>query len=131
MGMLTICGGHSSHHCDSVSRRRFLQVGGLAVGGLTLANFLRLQAQAGTAAPPMDKSVIMICLGGGPSHLDTYDMRPSSPVEYRGEFNPIATKVPGRQMCELMPRQAEIADKLAVVRSMQWTEPCHQYSEIC
>ena len=129
--MLTIHSGQSGKFCDSVSRRNFLQIGGLAVGGLTLADLLRLRAEAATAQPAADKAVIMICLGGGPSHIDTYDMRPDSPVEYRGEFSPVASRVPGMQMCELMPRQAEIADKIAVVRSMQWTEPCHQYSEIC
>lgn len=73
----------------------------------------------------------MICLGGGPSHIDMYDMRPDLPAEYRGEFRPIVSKVPGMPMCELMPRQAAIADRFAVVRSMQWKEPCHQFSEIC
>jgi hypothetical protein len=129
--MLTIYGGQHGRYCDAISRRSFLQVGGLAVGGLTLPDFLRLRAQAASAERRPDKSVIMICLGGGPSHIDTYDMRPDSPVEYRGEFSPIRTSVPGMQMCELMPRQAEIADKLAIVRSMQWTDPCHQYYEIC
>jgi len=129
--MLTIYGGQRAKFCDSITRRSFLQVGGLAVGGLTLPAFFQLQAQAAPAQPRSDKSVIMICLGGGPSHIDTYDMRPEAPAEYRGEFAPAASKVPGMQMCELLPRQAEIADKLAVVRSMQWTEPCHQYSEIC
>ncbi len=129
--MLTIYGGQPGRYCDSISRRSFLQVGGLAVGGLTLPGFLRIQSQAATADRLAEKSIIMICLGGGPSQIDTYDMRPGSPAEYRGEFLPTSSKVPGLQMCELMPRQAEIADKLAIVRSMQWTEPCHQYSEIC
>lgn len=129
--MLTIYGENSSPFCDSLSRRSFLQVGGLAVGGLTLPGFLQLQAKGAAQAPRSDKSVIMICLGGGPSHIDTYDMRPESPAEYRGEFLPIPSNVPGMQLCELMPRQAEIADKFAVVRNLQWTEPCHQYFEIC
>jgi hypothetical protein len=73
----------------------------------------------------------MICLGGGPSQIDTYDMRPDAPAEYRGEFSPIGSNVPGMSLCELMPRQAQVADKFAVVRSMQWLEPCHQYNEIC
>ncbi len=73
----------------------------------------------------------MICLGGGPSHLDTYDMRPEAPVEYRGEFRPVSSRVAGMPMCELLPRQAEIADRLSVVRSMQWSEPCHQFFEMC
>jgi hypothetical protein len=127
--MLTIYGGTTARHCDALTRRNILRIGALGVGGLTLPGLL--QARAAESKSPGDKAVIMICLGGGPSHIDTYDMRPDSPAEYRGEFNPIATKVPGLQMCELMPRQAEIADKLAVVRSMQWTEPCHQYGEIC
>src|SRR5688500_4170064 len=129
--MLTIYGGQSGRFCDSLSRRNFLQVGGLALGGLTLPDLLRARAQGASAGAARDKSVIMICLGGGPSHIDTYDMRPDAPAEYRGEFRPVASNVPGMQMCELLPRQAEIADKIAVVRSMQWTEPCHQYCEIC
>jgi hypothetical protein len=135
--MLTIFGEPSGKHCDGVSRRNFLTVGGLAVGGLTLPGFLRRQAQAapGPAAArstaTTDKSVIMICLGGGPSQIDTYDMRPEAPAEYRGEFSPIASNVPGMEMCELMPRQAAVADKFAVVRGVQWTQPCHQYDEIC
>ena len=59
----------------------------------------------------------MIHLSGGPSHLDMYDMKPAAPVEYRGEFNPIATNVPGIEICELMPRQATIADKFAILRA--------------
>src|SRR5687768_17031186 len=116
--MFTIYGKGPGRFCDAISRRNFLQIGSLAVGGLTLPAFLRLQARAAATGTRTDKSVIMICLGGGPSHIDTYDMRPESPVEYRGEFLPISSNVPGMQMCELMPRQAEIADKIAVVRSM-------------
>src|SRR5687768_13385385 len=104
--MLTIYGGPASGFCDRVSRRSFLQVGALAVGGLTLPTFFQLGAQAATGKPRANKSVIMICLGGGPSHIDTYDMRPESPAEYRGEFLPKPSQVPGMQMCELMPRQA-------------------------
>src|SRR5437867_4282010 len=72
----------------------------------------------------------MICLGGGPSHIDTYDMKPSAPAEIRGEFRPIKTNVPGMQISELLPRQAKIADKFAVVRSVTWQEPDHQRIEI-
>ncbi len=130
LSMLTIYGQPSGKYCDRISRRSFLRVGGLTVGGLTLPGYLHHRAQAATPATA-DKSVIMICLGGGPSQIDTYDMRPAAPAEYRGEFSPIASNVPGMSMCELMQRQAAIADKLAVVRSMQWTDPDHQYSEIC
>lgn len=130
--MLTIYGPKSGKYCDGLSRRSFLQLGGLATGALSLPNLLQRDAAAKQASVGRrGKSIIMICLGGGPSHLDMYDMRPEAPVEYRGEFQPIASSVPGMQMCELMPRQAEIAHRFSVVRSLQWQEPCHQFSEIC
>lgn len=84
--------------------------------GLTLAQMLRLQAQqTGTTSR---KSAIMIYLPGGPSHLDMYDLKPEAPVEFRGEFRPIATNVPGVQICEHFPLQAQMWDKLAAVRSL-------------
>lgn len=101
-----------------LSRRSFLRVGTLALGGLTLADLLRLRALAGPN-PSRAKSAIMIHLSGGPSHLDMYDMKPLAPVEYRGEFNPIPTNVPGLEICELMPMQARIADKFAILRGAQ------------
>src|SRR4051812_28924621 len=73
----------------------------------------------------------MICLPGGPSHLDTYDMKPAAPADYRGEFRPIRTNVPGFDICEHMPLQAKIADKLAVVRTVQFVEPMqHELEEV-
>ena len=129
--MLTIYGDPASKFCDGLSRRSFLRIGGLAAGALTLPDLMRLDTTAQQPDRRCGKSIIMICLGGGPSHLDMYDMRPDAPVEYRGEFRPIPSKVPGMEMCELMPRQAEIADRIAVIRSLQWIEPCHQFSEIC
>ena len=130
--MLTIHGDRPGRFCDGLSRRSFLRVGGLAAAGtLALPELLRQRAAAGQPAGRAGKAVIMICLGGGPSHIDTYDMRPDAPAEYRGEFRPAASRVPGMPMCELMPRQAAIADRFAVVRSLRWTEPCHQFSEIC
>jgi hypothetical protein len=130
--MLTIYGNKTDKFCDGISRRNFLQIGGLAAGSLSLPALLRCDAVAKEGSVRRSgKSVIMICLGGGPSHIDMYDMRPEAPVEYRGEFQPIASRVPGMQMCELMPRQAEIAHRFSVVRSLQWLEPCHQFSEIC
>ncbi len=129
--MLTVYSDQPGRFCDGLSRRSFLRVGGLAAGALTLPGLLRQKARAEQPVRRASKSVIMICLGGGPSHIDMYDMRPDAPVEYRGEFRPISSKVPGMPMCELMPRQAGIADRFAVVRSLKWTEPCHQFSEIC
>jgi hypothetical protein len=112
-----------------VTRRDFLRVGALGLGGLTLPDILRLQVQAGQRKQP--RAVIMVCLAGGPSHLDTYDLKPDAPVEYRGEFQPIHSKVPGFDLCEHMPLQAQIADKLALVRTVQFVEPMqHELEEV-
>jgi hypothetical protein len=99
-----------------MSRRDVLRVGGLAFAGLTLADVLRLRAASDAGR---GKSVIMIWLRGGASHIDSYDMKPDAPAEIRGEFRPIPTNVPGIHVCEHMPRQAKIMDKLAVVRGIK------------
>jgi uncharacterized protein (DUF1501 family) len=126
--MLTFWGPRR-RFCDQVSRRDFLRVGALGLGGLTLADVLRLQAQAGTGTRA--KSVIMVCLAGGPSHIDMYDLKPNASAEYRGDFKPIKSNVPGFEICELMPKQAEIADKLALVRTVQFVEPMQHELEEC
>ena len=110
--------GPATKLCDGISRREFMRIGGLAFGGLSLADVLRLQASS-PAKPGRQKSVIMIWLRGGPSHIDSYDMKPDAPQEIRGEFNPIRTNVPGIQLCEYMPRQARIMDKLAILRGIK------------
>jgi hypothetical protein len=112
--MLTILGSKQSY-CDGVSRRAFLKIGAFGAG-LGLADLLRLRATAG--ATGRAKSAIMIYLGGGPSHIDTYDLKPDAPAEFRGEFKSIATNVPGVRICEYFPRQAAMWDKLAVIRSL-------------
>jgi Protein of unknown function (DUF1501) len=109
--------GSSRRFCDGISRRNFLQIGAFGAG-LTLADMLRLRATAGNPAASSTKSAIMIQLGGGPSHIDMYDLKPDAPVEYRGEFKPIQTCVPGVQICEHFPRQARMWDKFAVIRSL-------------
>src|SRR5215203_4809186 len=101
-----------------LSRREALCVGGLAFAGLTLADVLRLRASAAAPATRA-KSVIMIWLRGGPSHIDSYDMKPDAPQEIRGEFRPIPTNVPGVRICEHLPRQARIMDKLAILRGIR------------
>ncbi|HEY5313585.1 MAG TPA: DUF1501 domain-containing protein [Pirellulales bacterium] len=111
------------------SRRNFLRRGALGLGALGLADVLRLQAQA-DAPRKQIRAVIMVCLPGGPSHLDMYDMKPRAPAEVRGEFRPIATNVPGIEYCEHLPLQATIADKLAIVRNMRFTQPDHQLHEV-
>src|SRR5215831_13155506 len=111
--------GDKQRYCDGISRRNFLQVGAFGAG-LTLADVMRLQAAQDPAAlkASSNKSAIMIYLPGGPSHMDMYDLKPDAPKEFRGEFKPIPTNVPGVQICELFPLQAGMWDKLAVIRSI-------------
>ncbi len=113
--MLTIPGIESSY-CDGMTRRSCLQIGGLALGGLSLPEILRAESQSKSGRSI--KGVIMVILPGGPSHLDMYDLKPQAPAEIRGELDPIATTVPGLDVCELMPGLAGIADKLSVIRSL-------------
>ncbi|MEZ5939824.1 MAG: DUF1501 domain-containing protein [Planctomycetaceae bacterium] len=107
--------GSKNSFCDGVSRRDFLRIGGAGFAGLTLAQLLQAEAVAGATAT--GRSVINIYLGGGPTHMDTFDLKPNAPREFRGEFSPIATKAHGVEICELMPRLASLGDKIAIVRS--------------
>lgn len=110
--------GQKNKYCDGVSRRSFLKIGAFGAG-LTLADMLRLKADAaGQGRTTRSKSVIMVYLGGGPSHMDMWDLKPDAPQEFRGEFNPIQTNVAGCQICEHFPLQAQIWDKLAAIRSI-------------
>ncbi|GIW82238.1 MAG: hypothetical protein KatS3mg105_4045 [Gemmatales bacterium] len=113
--MLTLW-GEQQKFCDGVTRRGFLKIGALGAAGLTLADLLRLRAQAGNASS--NKACIMIYLPGGPSHMDMYDLKPDAPSEFRGQFKPIQTNVPGVQICEHFPMQARMWDKLACIRSL-------------
>ena len=115
--MLTILGERHPDFCDGITRRSFLRIGGLALGGLSLPQILQGQDASGKKRPA-HKSVIMIFLAGGPPHQDMWDLKPDAPSEIRGELRPIGTNVPGIQICELFPRMAKIMDKLAVIRSM-------------
>src|SRR3954468_16253776 len=112
--MFTLFGARQ-RFCDGLSRRSFLKIGAFGAG-LTLADMLRLRASGGQTTST--KSAIMIYLPGGPSHMDMYDLKPNAPKEFRGEFNPIQTNVPGVQICEHFPLQAKMWDKLAVIRSI-------------
>jgi uncharacterized protein (DUF1501 family) len=127
--MLSIYGS-SGRFCEGLSRRSFLKAGALTVGGLTLADVLRLRAQATPNAGSSPKAIIMVYLNGGPSHMDMYDLKPDAPVEYRGEFRPIRTNVPGVDICELMPLQARIADKFAIIRNMRFQQQGHTSPEL-
>ncbi|HVL14965.1 MAG TPA: DUF1501 domain-containing protein [Gemmata sp.] len=112
--MLTVL-GNRSRLCDGVSRRSFLQIGSLAVGGLTLPQLLRAEAAGGKKS---HKSVIMVYLTGGLAHQDTFDLKPNAPAEVKGEFKPIPTNVAGVQFGEHLPRLAKCMDKLIVLRSL-------------
>jgi uncharacterized protein (DUF1501 family) len=106
-----------------LSRRDFLRWGTLALGGAGLSNLLALRAEGGRSTP--DTSVIFLWLPGGPPHMETYDLKPDAPAEYRGEFKPIRTRVPGLDVCELLPMHARVADKFALVRSIAHTFAGH------
>ena len=109
---------HPIHHTNRLlSRRQMLQAGSLGYLGLNLAALLHA-AQARAATAQQAKSCILLFYYGGPSHLDTWDMKPGAPAEVRGEFQPIATRVPGVRICEHLPRCAAVLDKLAIIRSM-------------
>jgi hypothetical protein len=110
--------GSKARYCDGISRRNFLTIGAAGLGGLTLADLLRADETQKRDPSYSRKSIINVYLGGGPSHMDTFDLKPEAPKEFRGEFNPINTNVPGIQICELMPRLASITDKLAIIRSL-------------
>lgn len=120
--MLSIL-GRSHQYCDRLSRRGFLRMGGLALGGLSLPQLLRAEAQAGIKTS--SKSVIMVFLSGGPPHQDMVDLKPDAPADIRGEFKPISTRVPGIQVCEHLPRIAGMMDRLAIIRSLVGSEGRH------
>lgn len=110
------------------SRREFLRLGLLALGGLSLPELLAARAISGQPDP--DASVILFWMWGGPSQLETYDPKPDAPSEYRGPFRPIPTAVPGLDLCELFPLQAKLGDKVALVRSLHHTMSAHNDGSI-
>lgn len=126
--------GRGARLCDGISRRELLRVGGLGFTGLLWSDWLRARAAADTtrsngASRPgkfgQAKACILIFNYGGPSHLDTFDLKPHAPVEIRGEFQPIATNVPGTAICEHLPRLASVADRYAIVRSVNHADNDH------
>ncbi len=124
--MLTILGENSGRFCDGHSRRDFLQIGGLALGGASLPQLLQAESSLGKSSRGINhKAVIMIMLPGGPPHQDMWDLKMDAPSEYRGEFRPIKTNVPGVEICEEFPRIAKMADKFSFVRSMIGCEGPH------
>lgn len=110
---------HFSHRrCDGLPRRDVLRVGALAALGLGLGEWSRMKSALAAPGKKAAKSCILLWLDGGPSHLETFDLKPEAPAEVRGPFQPIATRFPGTHICELLPRTAGVCDKLAIIRSM-------------
>lgn len=120
--------GQSARFCDGISRRSFVQAGFLGLGGLTLGNVLRLQAASSQPKPTDKTSVIFVELAGGPTQFETYDPKPNAPVEYRGPFSAIQTNLPGEYFCELLPEQAQMLDKLTIIRSIHHSKSSHDPS---
>jgi uncharacterized protein (DUF1501 family) len=118
--MLRVDLGSTSRYCDGLSRRSFLQLGVAGMASLGLPQLLRAREQSAASLGGSTKntSVILLWLDGGPSHMDLYDMKPDAPAEYRGIWKPIRTKVPGMDITELFPKQAQITDKFSLVRSL-------------
>ncbi len=117
--MFRIEAGNSKKYCDGISRRSFVQLGVAGMASVGLPQLLRAkEASSQLGHAKKDTSVILLWLDGGPGHLDMYDMKPDAPAEYRGLWNPIRTNVPGIEITELFPRQAKVADKFSVVRSL-------------
>ncbi len=124
--MLTIFGRahRNGGFCDGLTRRDFLTVGGTLFGGsLMLPQLLAAEAQSGSRQT--HKAVINVFLPGGPPHLDMWDLKPDAPVEIRGEFKPINTRVPGIRICEHFPRIAQMADKFVFIRSLSGSSGDH------
>lgn len=114
--------------CDGVTRRDLLRSGTLSIGGLSLAGYMKL-ADAGQVKPGHATRAIFIELPGGPSHMDTFDMKPNAPSEVRGSFNPIKTNVPGIEFCEHLPNLAKVADKFAILRGVSHTLAAHRLGQ--
>ena len=112
--------------CDGVRRRDFLKVGVLGGAGMTLAGYLKLAAAGEVAQQAHAKSAIFVDLQGGPSHMDSFDLKPDAPQEFRGQFNPIQTNVPGIQISEHLPKLAQCMDKFVILRGVSHTLAAHQ-----
>ncbi len=109
----------------TLQRRDFVRTGLTGITALQLADLLRISSDAGPAGSGRGKSMILLWLWGGPSHMETFDLKPDAPSEYRGEFRPIPTNVPGIEISEHLPRLAQLADKFSLVRSLHHDSPGH------
>src|SRR5437764_9220969 len=128
--MLVIPGRPGRDTCDGVTRRELLRVGGSALLGVSLANLFQLQEASAKSSEGSAyggpgfgkaKSVILVYLQGGPSHLDLWDPKDNVPSNVKSIFKPIATKLPGTQVTELLPKLSQVNDKFTMIRSMSYT----------
>lgn len=115
--------------CDGMKRRDFIRVGAVGASALSLANFLRMSEAGQVSERARATSAIFINLTGGPSHLDTFDMKPDAAKEFRGTFNPIRTNVSGVEFCEHLPKLAKCADKFAILRGVSHTLGAHRLGQ--
>jgi hypothetical protein len=124
--MLRLTANDRHRYCDGLSRRSFLQAGVLGLTGLALPDLLRHKAVAAEKGKTTrDTAVILIWLDGGPTHMETYDLKPDAPAEYRGPMKGIKTNVTGINICDLLPHQAKVMDRLAIVRSLNHSTGDH------
>ena len=126
-GYMLLPGCHNYHRSRGPNRREILRAGTAGLFGLTLPQLLAGKAPAAVDDKTFGKAkaCILLFMWGGPAHQDTWDMKPDQPAQIRGEFKPIATKVPGIQICEHMPQLAQRTDKLCIVRSMTHNNADH------
>jgi uncharacterized protein DUF1501 len=118
--------GYPRAACDGVSRRKLLEAAAAGLFGLSLSRLLAAEANAASSLAPRAKSVIFINLFGGPSQLETFDLKPDAPEKIRGPFRPIACGTPGLLISEHLPRLTQVSDKFCVVRTM--THPYNDHS---
>jgi hypothetical protein len=117
--MFRVDAGQTARYCDGLSRRSFLQLGVAGMASFSLGGLLRARADsAALTGTRKNTAVILLWLDGGPGHMDLYDLKPEAPAEYRGFWKPIHTNVPGMDISELFPKQARVADKFSLVRSL-------------
>ena len=115
---MLLLGRHRTRTCRGPTRRALLQAGASAVLGLSLTDLLRLRALGGVGPARTARSVLFLWLWGGPAQLDTWDPKPNAPLEFRGPFAAVPTRVTGTRVCELFPKVAALADRFALLRSM-------------
>ena len=122
--MITMLGDRQQPFCDGISRRSFLRIGSLGLGGMSMARLLRAEAQSGQG--PTNRSVIIVYLPGGPTQHETFDPKPNAPSEIRGSFRPIGTSVPGVHFCETLPKLSRIADTYSIIRTLTGMKNRHE-----